>query len=132
MPWTRKQKTYQHALADPDDGRQTEEIAEALGVQPETLKTWENKKGFWAEVNRLAKTEAERALTSVWRALISRARRGDVPAIKLLFALLGQHPEPGKAPSQPVQFQLVVENGNCTMVTPDSSEHTSSTDRQES
>ncbi len=117
MEWTRKQKAYQQTLADPEEERDREQLADFLGVSAETLCRWEEREGFWSEVNRFARAEAERALTSVWQALTGRARRGDVPAIKLLFAMLGQAPEFEAAPQQPIHFKLVVENGNSASLT---------------
>jgi hypothetical protein len=118
MAWTAKQRAFQHYLARPNGERDRGRIAAELGVTPELLARWEEKKGFWAEVNRLAREEAERALASVWGSLISKARKGEVAAIKLLFSLLGQ-PSSTEDERQPVQFKFIVENGNGGTITAD-------------
>lgn len=121
MKWTRKQQAYQRIIADPGDERDREQIAQHLNVATATLESWEKKEGFWLEVNKFARAKAERTLASVWSALSARARRGEVSAIKLLFSLLGLSSEPEEQDHKPVQFKLVVENGNgSTTITADS------------
>jgi len=41
MEWTRKQKAYQQTLADPEEERDREQLADFLGVSAETLCRWE-------------------------------------------------------------------------------------------
>lgn len=120
MKWNSKQKAYQRYLADPDSEKDPDRLAAELGVAPSTLARWEQREGFWEEINRLARIEAERAVPTVWRALLYKARRGDVPAIKLLFSLLGQEAR-SDIQQGPVQFKFIVENGNGASLTPDES-----------
>jgi hypothetical protein len=54
MAWTAKQRALQRYLARPNGERDRSRIAAELGVTPELLARWEEKKGFWAEVNRPA------------------------------------------------------------------------------
>ncbi|HUX06326.1 MAG TPA: phBC6A51 family helix-turn-helix protein [Acidobacteriota bacterium] len=118
MRWTNKQRDYQRFLARLTHKLDAETMASELGETLDVLHEWEKKKGFWGEVNRLAREEAERALASVWGSLLHRARKGDVAAIKLLFALLGQE-SGAEGETQPVQFKFVVENGSSATVTAD-------------
>ena len=118
MDWTHKQRACQRRLADPEYDGDRDSLAAELGLRPDTIETWEGTDGFWEEVHRLARIEANRAVPAVWKALLFKARRGDVPAIKLLFSILEQ-PDKAEAAQGPVQFKFIVENGNGASLTAD-------------
>ena len=118
MNWNPKQRAYQRRLADLDCEEDRESLAKELGLRLDLLEHWERKDGFWEEVHRLARIEANRAVPAVWKALLFKARRGDVPAIKLLFSILEQ-PDKAEAAQGPVQFKFIVENGNGASLTAD-------------
>ena len=88
--WTARQRRYMEILADPEERRTQEEIAEELGVKRQTLWNWRQLEGFQKEIRRLVRDHTDQALARVWGSLLRQSKRGDVPAMRLYFQLRGE------------------------------------------
>ncbi|GFP24786.1 hypothetical protein HKBW3S43_01048 [Candidatus Hakubella thermalkaliphila] len=100
--WTAKQLKYIDLLANPEENRSKEKMAEELGVDPATLYKWQNKEGFWDAVYERAMVYLNASLAQVLHSLKRQAKKGDVNAIKLIL----QHT--GKLRKEPEQEVRVI------------------------
>ena len=90
---TAKQESYAERLADPKEQRSQAEIAEDLGVTRKTLYEWRKHPLFWPRVREIIDEHSDSSLAKVWNALIFKAVRGDVQAMKLFFQMRGEFTE---------------------------------------
>ena len=88
-----KQRRAAEMLANPDCTLTKAEIAEAIGVQPETFYRWLLDREFVAEAETLSRRYAEAEIALIRKSVITGCRSGDTKSIKLFFdlqnALLG-------------------------------------------
>jgi hypothetical protein len=92
--WTPNQIKYIDWLATPRYSRTppTQELfADECGLNPSTLWRWQKLDGFRAAVTARAREMVGDALPNIYGALVDKADRGDVPAIKLVLELTGEY-----------------------------------------
>ena len=76
------------ALADPNDRRTQEEIAESLGVRPETLCRWKRLPGFGEALWDLTYRNLEAEAGRVSAVLLQNALSGNFRFMRLYFEVL--------------------------------------------
>jgi hypothetical protein len=86
-----KKKKLAELLANPDFNGTITELCEKIGVARSTFYKWLEDEDFTKYVNSLIDKYTDSELSSMWRALINRAKTGDVQAIKLYFELKGRY-----------------------------------------
>lgn len=82
-----KQKRAAEMLANPDCTMTKSEIAEAIGVHPETFYRWLLDREFVTEAEALSRRYAEAEIAMIRKSVISGCRSGDAKSIKLFFDL---------------------------------------------
>ena len=82
-----KQKRAAEMLANPDCTLSKSEIADAVGVQPETFYRWLLDREFLAEAETLSRRYAEAEVSLIRKSVITGCRSGDAKSIKLFFDL---------------------------------------------
>jgi len=82
---------YVHMLADPSSTQTTKDFAEEHGISEQALYKWKSrhKDEVAKRVETLRKQYRSDVRSKAWRALSSQLGKGDTPAIKLAFQLLG-------------------------------------------
>lgn len=82
-------------LADPDNRQMTKtKLAQEVGVSRQTLYLYLTKKRVLEYLTALTEYYADVELPNVWRALIRKAKKEDMSAIKLYFELKGKYLPP--------------------------------------
>lgn len=82
-----KQKKAAEMLANPDCSLTKTEIAEVIGVQPETFYRWLLDREFVEEAETLSRRYAEAETALIRKSVITGCRNGDAKSIKLFFDL---------------------------------------------
>ena len=85
-----EQLQFMVALADPDDHRTQKELAEELGVRPETLTRWKREPGFGEAVWDLTYRNLEASIGRVSSVLLRQASQGDARHLRLFYEVLGK------------------------------------------
>jgi len=96
----------------PLNARTQNQVAELLGVGPQTLSFWKAYPGFWEEVNREAKWLIGDSLPDIYEAMVKEALAGSVPAAKLCLQCLGIYEEKVQAPLQVYEPLVVIMNNH--------------------
>lgn len=91
-----KQIALAHLLVNPESRGTKEKKAEEAGVTYKTLWVWMKDPNFVAYLNRLIHQYTDAEIAEVWKALIRKAKIGDVSAIKLFFEMKGMYKEQKK------------------------------------
>ena len=86
-----KKKELAELLANPETNCTITEMCGKVDVARSTFYKWLDEEEFVKYVNSLIDKFTDSELASMWRALISRAKTGDVQAIKLYFELKGKY-----------------------------------------
>ena len=85
-----EQMLFMLALADPNDRRTQKELAEEIGVRPETLTRWKREPGFGEAVWELTYRNLESEIGRISSVLRNQALQGDARAIRLFYEILGK------------------------------------------
>lgn len=91
LPLSGKKKELAELLANPDFNGTITELCTKVDVARSTFYKWLEDAEFTKYVNSLIDKYTDSELSSMWRALINRAKTGDVQAIKLYFELKGKY-----------------------------------------
>lgn len=94
MEWSLSQRKYQLWLATPSRNRpkglQTrEDVALQLGLPEDALQTWECSAGWWDDTFEAARAIIGHRLADILESTVSQAIKGNVPAQKLAYTILG-------------------------------------------
>lgn len=92
--WTPDQQTYMEWLATPKKLRTPktiEQLASKLGYNRTTLWDWTKLSGWNKAVSMIARDYLHSDAAEIFQALGDKAKRGDVPAIKLALEVLGEY-----------------------------------------
>ena len=87
----KKKKDMAKMLANPDFNGTITELCKIIDVARSTFYKWFEDEEFVSYVNSLIDKFTDSELSSIWKALINRAKSGDVQAIKLYFELKGKY-----------------------------------------
>lgn len=92
--WTHRQRQFQIWQALEEEERPLwlktrERLAEEIGVNLDTLNTWEHLPGWNQAVGELSVTILTRSVGEIMRALVESAKAGKVTAIKLALEVMG-------------------------------------------
>lgn len=92
--WKPSQKQIQvvELLVNPEDKRPKCEKIKQVGVPPRTFYNWMKSEYFIEYMNSRLDLYTNGELAEVWKALIAKCKRGDIPAIKLFFEMKELHP----------------------------------------
>jgi len=88
--WTAKQLKYMEMLADPENFKTKQQMAEELGVNRTTLWDWQNLEGFNEAVYERAMFYLNARLPKILKSLGGSSERGNVEAIKLALLHCGK------------------------------------------
>ena len=91
LPINNKKKKMAEMLANPEFNGTITELCEKIDVARSTFYKWLEDEKFVGYVNSLIDKFTDSELSAMWRALIARAKTGDVQAIKLYFELKGKY-----------------------------------------
>ncbi len=98
-----KQIKVANYFADPTK-MSVSEIAKLSGISTSTLYKWLKTPQFREYVQSIINTYCDGELTNVWKSLIEKCLKGDVPAIKLFFELKGKFAEASQTASEVIQI----------------------------
>ena len=85
-----EQLRFMIALADPENHKMQKELADELGVRPETLSRWKREPNFGAAIWELTFRNLESELGRVSAVLLDRALNAEMRAVRLLFEIAGK------------------------------------------
>lgn len=80
-------------LADPNETGTIVELCKKADVPRRTFYRWMEKKYFTDYVDSLISTYTDAELGAVWKALVRKAAKGDIQAIKLFYEMKGKYKE---------------------------------------
>ena len=82
-----KKRKMAELLVDPDCDLNVTEMCKTIGVSRTAFYKWQKDKNFKEYVKYLIESYADSELANIWKALIKKAKVGDLPAQKLYFEL---------------------------------------------
>ncbi|WP_373325638.1 phBC6A51 family helix-turn-helix protein [Sporomusa paucivorans] len=88
-----KQICIAQLLVNPDDKRTKEQKAQAAGITYKTLWEWMKDENFVIYLNSQIDKYTNAEVAEVWKALVRKAKMGDISAIKLFFEMKGLYVE---------------------------------------
>ncbi|TCL39968.1 putative insertion element HTH domain-containing protein [Anaerospora hongkongensis] len=91
-----KQIAIARLLVNPENRGTKEQKAKDAGITYKTLWVWMQDPNFVAYLNSLINQYTDAETAEVWKALIRKAKMGDVSAIKLFFEMKGMYKEQKK------------------------------------
>lgn len=97
-------------LANPSYKGSKSKIITEVGVSRSTFYNWFKNSCFTEYVNELIDKYTDAELSSVWKALLTRCRGGDVQAIKLYFELKGKYKQSVDVENSGT-IQIVIDKG---------------------
>lgn len=86
---TQKQIAVLELLVDPLDKRTEAEKARVVGINRCTLTRWKKQPGFLSKIGDMSMSYLKQRLPEINYALVVKAKDGDVPAIRLVYDVLG-------------------------------------------
>lgn len=97
-------------LANPDNQLSVSDLCVKQGVSRTTFYKWLKIPTFVDYLNGLIDSFTESELSSVWKALIRRAKKEDVSAIKLFFEMKGKYGDAAKSanPDKPQELPTLI------------------------
>lgn len=98
-----KQTKVAQYFADPTK-KSVAEIAKLCGISTSTLYKWLKTPQFREYVQSIINTFSDGELSNVWKALIEKCLKGDVPAIKLFFELKSKYGDSSQSTSEVIQI----------------------------
>ena len=90
---TGKKRKLAEMLCDPDNNMTITELCNEVGVSRQTFYNWQRDTSFNGYVEFLIDSFTDSELASAWKALIKKAKTGNVEALKLYFEMKGKHKE---------------------------------------
>jgi hypothetical protein len=99
-----RQRRIVELLINPDDKRTKLQKLEEVGVRKSTFYDWMKDSRFLDYLNSQRDKYTDSEIAEVWKALVTKAKRGDISAIKLFFEMKGMYLEKKK-------FELTGKNG---------------------
>ena len=90
---TGKKRKLAEMLCDPDNNMTITELCNVVGVSRQTFYNWQRDTSFNGYVEFLIDSFTDSELASAWKALIKKAKTGNVEALKLYFEMKGKHKE---------------------------------------
>lgn len=93
--WTPRPELIEiaNALVNPEDKRTKAQKIKDAGLTEPVFYRWMKDERFINYINVLIDRYTDSELADVWKALMMKARRGDIAAIKLVFDMKGMNPE---------------------------------------
>ena len=88
-----KKRKLAEMLCDPDNNMTITELCNEVGVSRQTFYNWQRDTSFNGYVEFLIDSFTDSELASAWKALIKKAKTGNVEALKLYFEMKGKHKE---------------------------------------
>ena len=89
--YTGKRAKLAETLTNPEFNGTVTDICKEVGVARSTFYRWMDDKDYLDYIQGLIDKYTDSELSSVWKALISECKNGNVQAIKLYFELKGKY-----------------------------------------
>lgn len=97
--------------------RSDEDIAKALGVKASAIEIWRDDPNFKTFVDSLRPKELDRHKRDIVKALVDKAKSGDIRAIDLYFRLTGDIKAAERGDSNTQGIKIVIERPSLTLKT---------------
>lgn len=90
------------------------ELADQLGISPDSITDWKKREDFWEKVNAHRQYWVKEEVSDVVRGLIKQAKRGTAPEVKLFLQFAGLYTETSRQEltgrdGKPIQFQTLAD-----------------------